>query len=170
MASPADRPVAVYRVNLAALWVSLFVGLLLQISLPVKLPVARLFDFPLVLTIYYATIRRSKIYGIALGAGLGLVQDALSHGLIGIFGISQCIVGYLAASVSVKVDLEQLGARYFMTALLVFVHSLVLVALRHVLFEAPPPFIPLDLLSAVVVNVALALICYPILDRFKHPV
>ncbi|HEV2500919.1 MAG TPA: rod shape-determining protein MreD [Terriglobia bacterium] len=169
MPSSADRPVAVYRVNLAAFWISLFVALLLQISLPIRIPLAHLFDFPLVLTIYYASIRRSKVYGIALGTGLGLIQDALSHGLIGMFGIAKCIVGYLAASVSVKFDLEQLGARYILTAVLVCVHSLVLVALRLVLFENPGPFVPLDLASTIVVNVALALICYPILDRFKRP-
>ncbi|MGH9396441.1 MAG: rod shape-determining protein MreD [Terriglobia bacterium] len=170
MAKTADRPVAVYRINLAAFWISLFVGLLLQISLPIRLPLARLFDFPLILTIYYASTRRSRIYGTFLGTGLGLVQDALSHGLIGMFGISKCLVGYLAASISVKFDLEQLGARYFLTALLVCIHSLVLVALRHVLLESPAPFVPLDLASTIVVNVALALICFPILDRFKHPV
>ena len=170
MPSPADRPVAVYRVNLAAFWISLFVALLLQISLPVRIPLAHLFDFPLVLTIYYASIRRSKIYGIVLGAGLGLIQDALSHGLIGMFGIAKCVVGYLAASASVKFDLEQLGGRYFLTAALVCVHSLVLAGLRLILFEHPGPFSPLDLASTVVVNVALALICFPILDRFKHPI
>ncbi|MGH9449033.1 MAG: rod shape-determining protein MreD [Terriglobia bacterium] len=170
MAKSADRHVAVYRVNLAAFWISLFAGLLLQISLPVQLPLARLFDFPLILTIYYASIRRSGAYGIFLGTGLGLVQDALSHGLIGMFGISDCLVGYLAASVSVKFDLEQLGARYVLTALLVCVHSLVLVALRRLLFESPAPFVRLELASTIVVNVALALICYPILDRFKRPV
>jgi rod shape-determining protein MreD len=170
MPNTADRPLAVFRVNPAAFWISLFAALLLQISLPVRVPLARLFDFPLLLTIYYTSIRRSKIYGIALGTGLGLVQDALAHGLIGTFGISKCVVGYLAASVSVKFDLEQLGARYILTAILVCIHSLVLLALRHVLFETPGPFLPLDLASTVVVNVALALLCYPILDRFKHPV
>lgn len=170
MPSPADRPIAVYRVNLAAFWISLFVALLLQISLPIRIPLAHLFDFPLVLTIYYASIRRSKIYGIALGTCLGLIQDALSHGLIGLFGIAKCVVGYFAASASVKFDLEQLGARYFLTAALVCVHSLVLAGLRLVLFEHPAPFSPLDLASTIVVNVALALICFPILDRFKRPV
>lgn len=169
MTRPRDRPIAAYRVNPAAFWISLFVALLLQISLPVKLPLARLFDFPLILTIYFASIRRSKIFGVALGTGLGLVQDALSHGLVGMFGIAKALVGYLAASASVKFEMEQLGARYFLTGVLVCVHSLVLIGLRRLLFESPPPFDPLDLASTVVVNVALALICFPILDRFTRP-
>lgn len=169
MAKSADRPVAVYRYNLVAFWVSLFVGVLLQISLPVGLPLARLFDFPLILTIYFASMRRSRIYGAFLGTGLGLVQDALSHGLIGMFGISKCVAGYLAAAVSVKFDLEQLGARYILTALLVCIHNLVLLSLSHLIFESPARFAPLDLASAVVVNAALALICFPILDLFRRP-
>lgn len=170
MPSPADRPFAVYRVHPAAFWISLFIALLLQISLPVRIPLARQFDFPLVLVIYYATVRRSKVYGLLLGTFLGLVQDALSHGLIGMFGIAKCVVGYLAALASLKVDLEQLGARYFLTAILVAVHSLALLGLRRILFESPGSFVPLDLAGTVVVNVALALICFPILDRFKRAV
>ncbi len=170
MTSPADRPIAVYRINLAAFWVSLFIGLLLQISLPLTIPLARLFDFPLVLTIYYASVRRSKIYGIALGTGLGLAQDALARGLIGISGMSDCVIGYLAAAASIKVNLEQLGARYVLTAALVCVHVLIVAALRLALLETPASFAPMDLAATVAVNVGLALICYPILDFFKHPV
>jgi rod shape-determining protein MreD len=169
MAKPADRSIAVYRVHSAAFWVSLFVGLLLQVSLPLKVPLARLFDFPLVLTVYFALVRRNKIFGTGLGTGLGLAQDTIAHGLIGMFGIAKALSGYLAASASLKFDMEQLGARYILTGLLVGVHGLVIVGLQHLLFEAPPPFVPLDLASAVIVNVGLALICYQILDRFRRP-
>lgn len=166
----ADRPVPAYRVHPAAFWVSLFLGLGLQISLPVKFPLARLFDFPLVLTIYFASVHRDRLFGIALGTGLGLVQDALSHGLIGMFGIAKALVGYFSAWASIKFDMEQLGARYLLTAALVCGHSLVLLELRRMVFEAAPPFVPLDLASAVIVNVALALICFPLLDKFRQPV
>jgi rod shape-determining protein MreD len=167
---PADRSAAVYRVHPAAFWISLFVGLLLQVSLPVKIPLARLFDFPLIITIYFSLVRRNKIFGTTLGTGLGLVQDALSHGLIGMFGMAKGLVGYLAASASLKFDVEQLGTRYVLTGFLVAVDRLLIVGLQNVLFEAPPPFVPLDLASAVIVNVALALICYQILDRFRRPI
>ncbi|MGH9468721.1 MAG: rod shape-determining protein MreD [Terriglobia bacterium] len=170
MTKPADRPVPVYRVHPAAFWVSLFLGLGLQISLPVKFPLARLFDFPLVLTIYFASVHRDRVFGIALGTGLGLVQDALSHGLIGMFGIAKALVGYFSAWASVKFDMEQLGTRYLLTGVLVCGHSLVLLELRRLIFQSPPPFVPLDLASAIIVNVALALICFPILDRFRKPV
>jgi rod shape-determining protein MreD len=169
MAKSADRSIAVYRVHPAAFWVSLFAGLLLQLSLPVRVPLARLFDFPLVLTVYFTLVRRDKIFGTILGAGMGLMQDTLAHGLIGMFGIAKALVGYLTASASLKFDMEEFGARYVLTGFLVAVHGFVVIALQHLLFEAPPPFVPLDLASSVTVNVALALISYPILDRFRCP-
>ncbi|MGH9328148.1 MAG: rod shape-determining protein MreD [Terriglobia bacterium] len=170
MRKTAGRPLPVYRFPVAAFVVSLFLAILLQISLPVKFPLAHLFDFPLILTIYFASIRRNKVFGVALGTGLGLVQDALSHGLIGMFGIAKALAGYFSAWASIKFDMDQLGARYILTAVLVFGHSLVLVGLQHLLYVSPPPFVPLDAASAVILNVALALICFPILDRFKRSV
>jgi rod shape-determining protein MreD len=169
MSKPVDRTIATYGVHPAAFWASLFIGLLLQVSLPLEVPLARLFDFPLILTVYFALVRRNRIFGIALGTGLGLVQDTLAHGLIGIFGLAKALVGYLAASASLKFDMEQLGARYVLTGLLVAAHGIVVVGLQHLLFETPPPFVPLDLASSVIVNIALALISYPILDRFRRP-
>ncbi len=170
LAKPTDRPTPAYSLHPAAFWASLFAGMLLQVSLPLKIPLARLFDFPLILTIYFALIRRNKIFGVVLGTGLGLLQDAFAHGLIGMFGIPKALVGYLAASASLKFEMDQLGARYVLTGLLVCLHRLVIAGLERLLFESPPPFVPLDLANAVVVNIALALMCFQILDRFRHPV
>ncbi|MGH9355605.1 MAG: rod shape-determining protein MreD [Terriglobia bacterium] len=170
MANSAERPVAVYRVHPVAFWASLFIALLLDVSLPVKMPLARLFDFPALMTIYFAAIGRSKIFGVGLGASIGLVQDALSHGLLGMSGIANTLVGYFAAYVGIKFDMEQLGARYVLAGALVLVHSLALAALSQILLESPTPVTTLGLAATVVVNVGLALIGYPILDRFKYHV
>jgi hypothetical protein len=42
-------------------------------------------------------------------------------------------------------------------------------ALQHALLEAPPPFHPIDIASSVLVNVALSLVLFQILDRFRRP-
>jgi rod shape-determining protein MreD len=163
------RPVAVFQVHPATLSVAILAALLLQTLLPLKLPLARLMDFPLLIAIYFALLRRDKLYGIALGTGLGLLQDALSHGYIGIYGIAKAIVGYLTASASTRFELESLVARTVLTGVFVLVHNLGLAALQHALLEAPPPFQPIAIASAVLVNVALGLILFQILDRFRHP-
>lgn len=168
MAARADRPVEVFRVPPATLWITSFAALLLQTVLPLKIPVAHLFDLPLLVAIYFALLRRSKVFGIVLGTVLGLLQDALAHGFIGIFGIAKALVGYLAASASVKFDLEQLVPRLMFAGILIFVHRLFLAGLERVLLEQPVPP-TLEMLSGVLVNAALALVLFQVLDHFKRP-
>jgi rod shape-determining protein MreD len=169
MSGSTDRTVEVFRVHPATLGVSILVAVLLQVLLPLKLPLARLMDLPLLVTIYFALVRRNRIFGIGLGTGVGLVQDALSHSYIGVFGMVKALVGYLAASSSVRFELESLPTRAVMMAIFVFVHSVCLAGLQHVLLESHPPFRLLGMASGLMVNVALGLIVFQVLDRFRHP-
>lgn len=169
MANTVGGPIAVYRMHPATLWAAVFAALLLQTFLPLLVPLARLFDFPLLVTIYFALLRRNKVFGTLLGTGSGLLQDALSHGLVGMLGIAKALVGYLAAWASVKFELDQIVARSALTGALVLIHSLILLGLGHVLLDPPPAFEPLDLASTLLVNVALGLILFRILDRFRRP-
>jgi rod shape-determining protein MreD len=164
-----SRPVVIFRVHPAVLTAVLLVALLLQTFLPLKVPLARLMDFPLLVTIYFALVRRDKVFGMGLGTGLGLLQDALSHGYIGIFGIAKAIVGYLAASAGTRFELESLVARTVLTSVFVLVHSLCIGVLQHALLETPPPIELLVSVSSLLVNVALGLILFQILDRLRRP-
>jgi len=56
-----------------------------------------------------------------------------------------------------------------LTGVFVLVHNLCIAVLQHALLEAPPPFQPIATASAILVNVALGLIIFQILDRFRHP-
>ena len=116
----------------------------------------------------YATIYVAAGVG---GAFLSMeVSRNISVGASGaIFGIAGAIVGYLAASASTRFELESLLARTVLTGVFVLVHNLCLAALQHALLEAPPPFQPIVAVSAVLVNVALGLIVFQILDRFRRP-
>ena len=169
MSTPAQRPIEVFRVNPAAFWVTIMAAPLLQAFLPLKLPLARHFDFPLLATIYFALVRRNKVFGTVLGTVLGLSQDALSHGFIGIFGITKAVVGYLAAAASIKFNLEQSVARLTLAGMFILVHDLLLQGLEHGLLESVPAFEPLDLVIGVLVNTALGLVAFQLLDRFKQP-
>lgn len=133
MPVPTHRPIAVFQIHPAILSVAALAALLLQTLLPLKFPLTRLMDFPLLLLIYFALMRRDRMFGMGLGAGLGLLQDALSHGYIGIFGIAKAITGYLAASASTRFELESLLTRTVLTGVFVLVHNLCLYALQHVL-------------------------------------
>jgi rod shape-determining protein MreD len=169
MPASTHRTIAVFQVHPAVIAVAVLAALLLQTFLPLKLPLARLMDFPLLVVIYFALMRREKLFGLALGTTVGLLQDALSHGYIGIFGIAKAIVGYLAASASTRFELESLLTRTVLTGVFVLVHSLCLDALQHALLEMPFPFQPIATASAVLVNVALGLVMFQLLDRFRRP-
>ncbi|MGA2476081.1 MAG: rod shape-determining protein MreD, partial [Terriglobia bacterium] len=159
--------VEAFRVHPATLWVTILVALLLQTFLPLKIPLAGLMDFPLLVTVYFTLVRQNKIFGIALGTGLGLMQDALSHGYVGMFGMAKALVGYLAAFAAIRFNVESLFARSVVTASLILLHNLCMAGLQHALLDSPPAFMALDLASAVLVNVALSLIVFPVLDRVR---
>ncbi len=169
MTTPAQRPVEVFRVNPVTLWVTIFVAFILQKFLPLKISFARLVDFPLLVTIYFSLVRRNKIFGTGLGTVLGLLQDAFSHGFIGIYGMAKALVGYLAASASVKFDVDRLLARFVLAGVLVLVHDLFLQGLERGLLEYHIPFQPLHQVTAIMVNAALGLILFQVLDRFRRP-
>jgi rod shape-determining protein MreD len=164
-----ERPVEVYRVPPAVLAIAVFLSLLLQTYLPLKIPQMRGVDFPLLVTIYFSLLRRNKIFGIGIGTGLGLIEDALSRHYIGMFGMTKALVGYLAASSSVKFNLEHFLPRIVLTAVFVFIHNLFFLGLQH-LPEPPPHFAPLEFAISIVSNVAVAFLLFLALDRFKRMV
>jgi rod shape-determining protein MreD len=168
MLTPIQRPIAVYRVHPVVFWTTVLLSLLLHAMLPLKLPVARLFDFPLLVTVYYGLVRRNLVYGTLLGTGLGLVQDAMAHGFIGFHGMANSLIGYLAAAAGVRFDPEHLLSRSLLTGLLVLVHDLSVIGLQRTLLESSPPFEPLDVAISIMVNVALGLVLFQLLDRFKQ--
>ncbi len=169
MLGPSQRTVEVYRVHPLTLGVTLFLAFLIQSVLPLTFPQARLFDFPLVVTIYFSFLRRSKVFGTGLGAVVGLIQDALSHHYLGLYGMAKALVGYLAPSASVKFELEGLVPRFILASVLVLVHNAFLFGLEHALLQSPPPLVPWDMASGVLFNVALALVVFQLLDRFRRP-
>ncbi len=169
MAVRAEHPVEVFKVHPATLWVAIFAALLVQTVLPLTIPRARLFDCPLLTVIYFALLKRSKVFGIGLGTCVGLLQDALSHHYIGLFGMAKALVGYLSASASVKFDIERIVGRFVLAGVLVFVHSVFLFGLEYSLLDNPPSFQARELASGILLNAVGALVLFQVLDRFKHP-
>lgn len=152
-----------------ALAAAVFAAVLAQTFLPLRLPLARYFDFPLVVTLYFALLRRNKTFAIGLGTFVGLLQDAFGSGLIGMHGMAKAFVAYAAATAGVKFEMDRLLARFLLMVVLVPAHAVFLAGLRQVLFESPPPFTISDLVTGLLVNVGLGLLLFPLLDRFRRP-
>ena len=99
----------VYRFSIPVTIGVPLLALFLQAFLPRRFPFVSIFDLPLLVTIYFGMARRNPISGLFTGAAIGLVQDMLGPYPIGIYGIAKTVVGYLASSLGVKLDVENAG-------------------------------------------------------------
>jgi rod shape-determining protein MreD len=142
-------------------------ALVLQAWLPRLLGRWSWFDLPLVVTVYFSLARRSPIQGAAMGAGLGILEDALTHQAIGINGVAKTAVGYLAASLGVRIDVENHTVRLLLTFLLSLLSSLLYVFVYRILLGLELDWSWLSELLKSVGNSAIALVLFPVLDRFK---
>ncbi len=96
------------------------VAVMLQALLPRLVPASLLVDLPLLVTIFFAVSRRSPIAGAVTGAAIGLLEDALTGQPLGVNGMVKTVVGYVGASIGLRVDVDALPTRVLMT----FVFSL----------------------------------------------
>jgi rod shape-determining protein MreD len=91
-------------------WVLLVVPLFaiaFQIFVPRFFPFAQYLEMPLLVVVYFALMRRSQIQGLLIGAAVGLAQDSLSQKIpLGMFGIVNTLVGYFAASIGLRLDVD----------------------------------------------------------------
>ena len=81
-------------------------AILFQVYLPRFFQYLSYLELPLLVTVYYALMRRQPIPGLIFGAIVGLGQDSLSEQPLGMFGIVKTLVGYFAASVSMRFDVD----------------------------------------------------------------
>src|SRR5208337_1527480 len=77
-------------------------ALVIQAFVPARWHGFAVLDLPLLVTIFFAVTRSSQMAGLMTGAIIGLVQDALTHQAIGLYGIAKTVVGYGASSLGVK--------------------------------------------------------------------
>jgi rod shape-determining protein MreD len=143
----------------------LMVGL--QAFMPVRLPFLRIFDFGLLLTIFFAVSRRSQVSGLLTGAAIGLLQDCLTHTPFGVFGIAKTLVGYGASSIGIKIDVENPGSRFLLTFVFYAVHLAVFMAIERWLMGQPVHFNLGHEAGVAVANSVMAVFLFAMLNRFK---
>jgi rod shape-determining protein MreD len=140
----------------------------LQAYVPLYLPFFRIFDLPLLVTIYFGVARRKQVTGLLTGSAIGLLQDSLTHQPLGLFGIAKTVVGYLASSIGVKLDVDNPGTRLLITFSFYVIHQIVyfLVArgLAQQILTWRWGYVALAALANAIVSVFLFLL----LDRFRQ--
>lgn len=143
------------------------VAVVLQAWLPRVLGRFAWFDLPLVIIVFFALNRRNPIQGSLLGGILGIFQDALTGHYIGINGVAKTLVGYLAATIGILVNVENFLVRVIMTFLLSLVGSATyFFVVRFLLGLSIDTNWPTELYKAIG-NSVIALVIFPVLDRAK---
>jgi rod shape-determining protein MreD len=125
----------VHRFSLPAAFGIPLLAVILQTYLPVYLSFFRIFDLPLLVTIYFAISRRNQVTGLLTGGAIGLLQDSLTHQPLGLFGIAKTVVGYLASSIGVKLDVDNPGSRLLLTFAFYLIHQTVYFVIARFLAE-----------------------------------
>ena len=143
------------------------VAVVLQAWLPRVLGRFACFDLPLVVTVFFALSRRNPIQGSMLGGVLGIFEDALTGHAIGINGIAKTLVGYLAATIGILVNVENHAVRLFLTFVLSLVGSATYFFVVRFLLGISVETNWISELYKALGNSLIALVLFPVLDRTK---
>jgi rod shape-determining protein MreD len=146
------------------------VAVLIQIFIPVKVRFLPIVDLPFMVTIFFATARRNPITGCLTGCFIGLVQDlfaAPSH-LLGMYGIALTVVGYLASSLGVKIDVENPGSRFLITFGFFGVHQGIYWVVAHEMLRQAVQWNWSHTAISALANAVIGIFVYKFLDKFKQ--
>jgi rod shape-determining protein MreD len=139
-------------------------ALVLQAWLPRILGRFAYIDLPLLVTIYFALNRRSPIHGTLLGAIVGLLEDGLTQGAIGIHGIANTICGFLAASIGIRIVVENNIIRMLLNFAFTLLSSATMIFVTRVLLGLGWHSSWLDEILRASGNAVVGLVVFPLLD------
>lgn len=164
----SGEQVEVYRFSLPVTVGVPLIALFLQAFLPRRFPFFSYFDLPLLVTIFFAMARRNPIAGLLTGAAIGLTQDCLTAGPIGVYGIAKTVVGFAASSLGAKIDAENAGTRFLLTLGFYLLHGVVYFGVARWLLSMSQRFSWSHGVVAGVANALLGVGLYWLLDKFKQ--
>ena len=145
-------------------------AILLQVLLPRIFSRLEILDLPLLVTLFFAISRRSPIAGTTTGATIGLLQDVLTSQPIGVNGMAKSVIGYAAASLGSRIDVDNSASRAVLTFLFSLLQSVLLYLIeRRLLGIRGFHLLWLHELIRALANTALALPLFALLDRTKRP-
>ena len=165
---PSHLKVEIYRFHPLVLILTPLLALVLQSYLPLYLSFVNLLDLPLLVVIYFGLTRRSPIEGILTGALIGMAQDSLSRGPIGLLGSAKTVIGYVTSHVSVRFTVENPAVRSLTIFILYYLHFLVVYVVSALLLGQPMGLTWNRVLAALV-NTGVGVVLFQLLDRFRRP-
>ncbi len=163
------RELEQYHFHPAVTVLAPLVCILLGAVLPRFWPRFDILDLPLIVTVFFAVSRRSPIAGAVTGTLIGLVQDSLTDQPFGVYGIAKAFIGYIGASVSFAVDVENILNRVLINFLASLLQSAILYVIRRRLLGITTEQLHAGYVFARAgVNTAAAIPIFLLLDRFKQ--
>lgn len=162
-----DSYIEVHKYRTGSVIGAAAVALLLQGFLPKYFPHAASLELPLVVTVYFSMGRRNAASGLLLGAGIGLVQDAISHLPLGVYGIALTIVGYLATWVGYRMEVDLPLSRFGLVFVLYVIERVIISLIRRLLLEQPEPLLGHYWLVGALLAAIVAVVVFPQLDRLR---
>jgi rod shape-determining protein MreD len=146
-----------------------FFLILIQAFVPKVFPRFAILDLPLIAVIFFSVGRRNPILGALTGAFIGLLQDALTNQPIGIFGIAKTIIGYIASSIGLQVDVENITTRVLMNfGFSVMQSGLLFLIERFLLGQSAYKILWTHELYRALFNTLVAIPLFALLDRTKR--
>jgi len=167
LTADARRDLEIHRYPVLVYALAPLAALVLQAWLPRLLGRFAWFDLPLIITVYFALGRRSPIQGTVMGCVLGLLEDALTHHAIGINGVAKTVVGFLAASVGIRIDVENHTIRLILIFLLSLLSSAICIFINRVLLGLAIEPDWFNQLFTAIGNSVIAVIVFPFFDRLQ---
>lgn len=167
LATDSRRDMEIHRYPLLVYALVPLASLVLQAWLPRITSPYDWFDLPLVVTVYFALGRRNPIQGTLMGAAMGLFEDALTHHPIGVNGIAKTVVGFLAASVGIRIEVENLTIRFMMCFGLSLLSSVIYLFVTRFMLGLTVEWSWLAELFRAIGNALIALVLFPLLDRLQ---
>lgn len=167
LGADSRREVEIHRYPLLIYALVPLTALVFQAWLPRVTSPYDWFDLPLVVTIYFALARRDPIQGTVMGAAMGIFEDALTHHAIGINGIAKTAVGFLAASVGIRLEVDNHVIRLLLTFGLSLLSSILYLFVSRFLLGLATDWGGLAELLRAVGNSAIAMVLFPLLDRLR---
>jgi rod shape-determining protein MreD len=161
------RDLEIHRYPVIVYGVIPLIALVLQAWLPRLLGKYAWFDLPLVVAVYFALGRRSPIQGTIMGSALGIFEDALTHHPIGINGIAKTVAGFLAASVGVRIDVENRVIRLGLIFSLSLLSSVLYFLVYRFLLGLALEWAWLPEVFKAIGNSVIGMAVFPLLDRFQ---
>ena len=143
-------------------------AILFQVYVPPFFSYFAYLEMPLLVTVYFSIMRRSQPTGVLLGMVVGLAQDSLSpNHPLGLFGLVKTLVGYFAAYMAQRFDVQNHLSRFFITLFLFGFHQFFYWVLSNALLGLPTSLAPGETVVLAILNAGVAVPLYHVLDKLR---